>query len=322
MYELIYGEECRAALADQCDLIVPAPVGPAECAVLPSATLAAIDVAFTGWSSPQFDAALLARLPRLRAVFHGAGSVRPYVSEAFWQRGITLTNAAAANAVPVAEYTVSMVVLALKQVWRLNRETRQTRTFPRDLGGVRGTRGATVGLISLGLIGREVLQRLHTLEVEVLAYDPYLPAEKAAELGVRLVALPDLMARSDVVSLHSPLNAETAGFITGELLARLKPGATFINTARGGLVRETELIEFLQRRSDVQAILDVTVPEPPEAASALYDLPNVLLTPHLAGSVGDECRRMGWAMVGEFGRFVRGEPLHFSVTRDQALRQT
>lgn len=322
MFELIYGGDCRAAVGAQARLLTPSLLAPAPRPGLPPEALAGIEAVFTGWGSPCFDEALLRQMPRLRAVFHGAGSVRPYVTEAFWHRGILIATAAAANALPVAEYTLGAIILSLKQVWHLCRQTRGARTFPKDFPFVHGLHQATIGLVSLGLIGREVLRRLRPFDVKVLVYDPYLPAPQAAELGVESVALAELMARSDVVSLHSPLNAETQGFITGELLAHLKPGATFINTARGGLVNEPELIAFLRHRPDVQAILDVTSPEPPPPDSLLYDLPNVFLTPHIAGSMGPECRRMGWAMVEEFGRFARGEPLRFALTRERALLQT
>jgi phosphoglycerate dehydrogenase-like enzyme len=255
-------------------------------------------------------------------VFHGAGSVRPYVTEAFWRRDIAITTAAAANAIPVAEYTLGAILLCLKHAWHLQRQTRAGRSFPRSFPPVRGTGGAIIGLVSLGLIGREVLRLLRAFAMEVLVYDPYLPAADIVALGAQSASLPELMTRSDVVSLHSPLNPETRGFITGALLDHLKPGAAIINTARGGIVNEPELLAFLQRRPDVQAVLDVTAPEPPASDSALYDLPNVFLTPHIAGSMGLECRRMGWAMVDEFGRFARGEPLRYALSREQALRQT
>ena len=124
------------------------------------------------------------------------------------------------------------------------------------------------------------------------------------------------MAPIDLVALL----AETTGFVDRRLLDRMKPNATFINTARGGLVREGDLVEFLATRPDVQAILDVTDPEPPATDSPLYDLPNVVLTPHIAGSIGPECRRMGRAMVEEFQRYARGETLRYGVDREQLAR--
>jgi len=100
-------------------------------------------------------------------------------------------------------------------------------------------------------------------------------------------------------------------------LTLLKEGASFINTSRGAVVNEPELIRFLQERPDVQAVLDVTHPEPPVPESPLYDLPNVFLTPHLAGSLGGECRRMAQFMMEELERYLRGEPLRWEITRER-----
>lgn len=322
MFELIYGDECLRAIGAESRLLADRPLGPHHDAALWLGTMADAEVVFTGWNSPPFDDALLTRLPRLRAVFHGGGTLRPYVTEAFWNRGIAVATAASANAVPVAEYTLGAILLSLKRAWALNRQIRRERAFPAVLPPVPGAHGSTVGLVSLGLIGREVLRRLQQFDVRIVAHDPHLPDGRFRELGVEALPLDELMACSDVVSLHTPLHSETEGLIDGALLGRLKPGATFINTARGGLVREPELITFLRSRPDVQAILDVTSPEPPVAGSALYELPNVFLTPHIAGSLGAECRRMGWAMVSEFRRYVRREPLHHSVSRELASRQT
>ena len=180
--------------------------------------------------------------------------------------------------------------------------------------------GATVGLVSLGLIGRRVAEQLRAYDVRVLAYDPLLTAAQCAEIGVAPASLAEIFDGADIISLHTPLLPETMGFIDAALLARLRPGATLINTARGGLMREADLVTTLRARPDVQAILDVTDPEPPARDSPLYDLPNVFLTPHIAGSIGAECRRMGRAMVDEFHRYARGEPLRHTVTREQLAR--
>ena len=133
-----------------------------------------------------------------------------------------------------------------------------------------------------------------------------------------MCALDEVFARGDVVSLHAPWLPQTEGMITGAQLAAMREKATFLNTARGALVREAELIAVLQQRADLCAVLDVTHPEPPAPDSPLYALPNVVLTPHIAGSVGAECQRMGRAMADELARYVRGAPLHWSITRSQA----
>lgn len=313
----IYGDECLQLLAPHARLVAP-PLTAERLAAVAPAALAEIDVVFSGWGGPRFDAALLAQMPRLRAVFYGAGSLRPIATDALWQRPITVCSAAALNAQPVVEFTFGAILLSFKRVWHQDRAVRARRTF-RPLDGVPCATGfgATVGLTSLGLIGRGVAERLRSCDVTVLAYDPTLTATEAAALGVTSVSLDELFARSDIVSLHTPLLPETTGMVDAALLARLRPDATLINTARGGLIVERDLIAFLRARPDVQAILDVTEPEPPAPDSPLYDLPNVVLTPHIAGSIGRECRRMGRAMIEEFLRFDRGQPLRFAVDAQQ-----
>jgi len=322
MFELIYGEECSIPIGDHAHVLGSRPEDPGQLRSAAPRWLEEVDVVFTGWGGPRFDEELLRRLPRLRAVFHGGGTVRPHVTDAFWDRGILLTTAAEANAAPVAEFTTAAIWLSLKRAWQLNRQVRHERTFSSPHPSVPGARGSTVGLVSLGQIGRLVRDRLRASEVRVIAYDPYVSKARFRELDIEPVSLPELMTRSDVVSLHTPLTSETEGMITTALLHRFKPGATFINTARGALVRESDVIAFLLARPDVQAIFDVTWPMPPAAESQLYDLPNVFLTPHIAGSLGPECRRLGWAMVEEFRRHVRGEPLWHQISRAQAERQT
>jgi phosphoglycerate dehydrogenase-like enzyme len=157
---------------------------------------------------------------------------------------------------------------------------------------------------------------LASFNFRVLAYDPFISPSTADELGVKSVSLKELFEQSDVVSLHTPHLAETEGMITGEHFSAMKPNATFINTARAQVVRQDELIEVAKKRSDLQFVLDVVYPEPPEPSSPLYDLQNVVLTPHIAGSVGMECRRMGRYMVEELERFVKGEPLRWAVTHE------
>ncbi|HYO10250.1 MAG TPA: hydroxyacid dehydrogenase [Tepidisphaeraceae bacterium] len=272
-----------------------------------------VEVLFSGWGAPVADEAFLEAAPRLRAIFYGAGSVAGWITDAVWQRGVVVSSAYAANAVPVAEYALSVILFSLKHGWSLVCQTRQQRVFP-DRNGAPGCYGSTVGLVSLGVTARTLLRLLRPFDLKVIAYDPYVGQSEAEALGVDIVSLDELFARSDVVSCHTPLLEETVGMITGEHLASMKRGATFVNTARGQLVREREMTEVLSRRADLCAVLDVAAVEPPEQASPLYELPNVVLTPHIAGSVGNECRRMGRYMVEELERFLGGQPLRWAVT--------
>ena len=314
-YDVIYGPDERQDIANLAEIFAPRQ----NTGVLTEdpAALAEAEVIFSGWGAPHMDAAFLAAAPRLKAVFYGAGSIKGLVSDAFWARGIVVSSAYAANAVPVAEFTLSQILFCLKLGWRYIQHLRQGQPYWQRMH-VPGAYGSTVGIVSLGMIGRMVCEHLKRFDVKVIAYDPFVKPADAAALGVELCSLGELFRRSDVVSLHTPWLKETEGLITGQLLASMKPDAAFINTARGAVVREDEMIEVLRSRPDLQAVLDVTHPEPPPAGSPLYTLPNVAITPHIAGSMDNECRRMGRYMVQEFERYLKGEPLRWGIGQKQA----
>lgn len=317
-YQLVFGPEERRAIESLVE--VKGVFHSREEALQCPETLKDVEIIFSGWGGPRVDTEFLAKAPRLKLVLHAAGSVRPIVSDAFWERGVRICSAYGANAIPVSEFTFAAVVFCLKRAFSLNRKVVQGRTFQSSFPGpnVPGCYGTTVGIVSLGMVGRRVCQLLRNLQVRILAYDPYVRPENAKDLGVdSLCSLEDLFRSSDVVSLHAPLLPETEGMIRYHHLVRLKEGASFINTSRGAVVNEPDLIRFLKERPDVQAVLDVTHPEPPVPESPLYDLPNVFLTPHLAGSLGGECRRMGQFMVEELDRYLKGEPLRWEITREQ-----
>jgi phosphoglycerate dehydrogenase-like enzyme len=208
-------------------------------------------------------------------------------------------------------------LFSLKRGWHFAFSARRKKALP-GRGQVPGAYGSTVGLVSLGMVGRLVRERLRPFDLRVAAYDPYVTSEEARVLGVDLMSLEDLFASSEVVSLHAPLLPETEGMILGSHLASMKWNAALINTSRGAVVREAEMVEVLEERPDLWAVLDVTNPEPPEPGSRLYNLPNVVLTPHIAGSLGSECRRMGRLVVDELRRFVAGVPLEYEITRERA----
>ncbi|MGC9468237.1 MAG: hydroxyacid dehydrogenase [Anaerolineae bacterium] len=314
-YDKIYGEPERADIDALVEIIAP-PQTAASVHGDP-AVLADIDVIFSGWGMATLDEAFLAAAPSLKVVFYGSGSIKGFVTEATWDRDIVICSAWAANAVPVSEYALAQILFSLKRGWyhalTIKREQAWIDQVP-----VPGAYQSTVGIVSLGMIGRLVAERLKPFDLRVVAYDPFVTAGDAAVLEVKLVDLHEIFQQADVVSLHTPELPETLGMITGDHLASMKEGATFINTARGGVVREDEMIAVLQQRPDLYAVLDVTEPEPPEEGSPLYTLPNVVLTPHIAGSMHHECRRMGRYMIEECERYLRGEPLKWSISRERA----
>lgn len=279
-----------------------------------------VEIIFSGWGAPKLNEAFLNALPSLKAFFYSAGSVRDFVSDAFWERDILLTSAYKANAIPVAEFTFATIILALKRVWHFNSYIRVGEPHQHDDSIIAGAyHGTRVGIISLGAIGRLVCEKLLTLDVEVLAYDPFAEPEVFESLQLtRVDDLESLFAQCDVVSLHAPWLKATEGLVTEACLRKLREGATFINTARPAIVDEPALVRVLKERRDLQAILDVVEKEHELDKSPLARLPNAFVTPHIAGSKGRECFRMGALAVEECRRYLAGEPALTPLTKATA----
>ncbi|MCB5911617.1 hydroxyacid dehydrogenase [Streptomyces pinistramenti] len=283
------------------DLAAPAPAV--------AAALAEAEVLLTCWDAPPLTGRVLERAPRLRAVVHAAGSVKPHVTPACWERGIAVASAAGANALPVAEYTLAAILLANKRVLHAARRYRSLRTA-HDWHGELAAAGnyrRTVGVIGASRIGRRVIELLRPFDLRVLLHDPHVDAAQAGRLGVRAVPLDALCAASDVVTVHAPELPATRHLLGAAELALLPDGATLVNTARGSLVDGAALVAEL-RDGRISAVLDVTEPELPPPDSPLYDLPNVLLTPHVAGSLGGELHRLADHALDELERYTKGLP--------------
>jgi len=312
-YTWIYGEPERARIAELVDVYAP-PQTPDSVAENP-AVLAEAEVFLSGWGCPRLTAELLDAAPNLKLVLYGAGTIKSLVTDEFWARGIPIVSAWNGNAVPVSEFSLAHILLGLKSVWQHVQLLRSEKAWQRL--PIAGGFDSTVGLVSLGAIGKIMVERLRTFDVKIIAYDPFVTAEQGAALGVEMVSLDELFRRSDVVSVHTPWLKETERLITAAHIASMKPYTTFINTSRGAVVCEEEVLEVLKDRPDLVAVIDVTYPEPPAADSPLYTLPNVILTPHIAGAIHGECRRMGQMMIAELERFLAGQPLKWALTREQ-----
>ena len=284
-----------------------------------TAALAEADVLFATWGMPKLDEEFLAAAPRLKAVFYAAGSVKCFATPESYKRGIVISSAWQANAIPVAEYSHATILLGLTGFWSSQRLARAGK-FSHQHSPVAGAFHSNVGLVSLGAIGRLVAGHLAKHEINILAYDPYATPAAAAALGVTLVSLQELFAKSHVVSLHTPWLPETEKMINGPLLRSMPEGATLINTSRGAVIDETDLCQVLAERQDITAILDVTHPEPPLPDSPLRTLENVVLTPHIAGSIGGEVARMGYWMNDELDLYLAGKPLQHGVSEDMLAR--
>lgn len=276
--------------------------------------LAAADILLTCWGAPPIDAAALARMPQLRAIVHAAGSIKHLIGPEVFQRNIRVTSAAEVNAIPVAEFTLATIILAAKRVRSFIRTQQETGAGnPWDLPVTDvGNYRRTIGVVGASRVGRRVLDLLRTIDAQVLLADPTLTPESAQHLPAQLVDLDDLCRRSDIITLHAPDLPETHHMLDKDRLALLRDGAIVINTARGSLIDTVALTAEVES-GRISAVLDVTDPEPLPADSPLRQLPNVVLTPHVAGSLGNELQRLAQTAVGEIVAFVADQPPHYPV---------
>ena len=284
----------------------------------PAERLANVEILLTSWGVPLLTSERLERMPKLRAVFHCAGTVRSFASDKLWERGILVTNGADANAIPVAEFTFASIVLAGKKAHVLANDARTHRedwsysTQRGELGNI----GRVIGVIGFSRIGRRVVQLVQQLQdVTVLVSDPHADPLAVEAAGGRLVPLAELLPASDIVTVHAPALPETRHMIGAPELRAMKDHSTLINTARGSLV-DTRALEVECATGRIHALLDVTEPEPLPRDSVLYDLPNVVITPHIAGSLGTETRRMSDAALDDLERFLTGQELLAQVVHE------
>jgi phosphoglycerate dehydrogenase-like enzyme len=278
-------------------------------ALLPQA-----DACITSWGVDALDADVMAAAPRLKALAHMGSSVKRFVSDALWARGVRVTSAGAALALDVAETTVGLMIVGMKRVWPLGQHVRaggwrETHWWP-----AREMFSKKVGIIGASNVGRHVIKLLGSFSVEILLYDPFVKPEEARALGVTLVGLDELLRMSDIVSLHAPEKPDTIHMLNAERLAMMKDDALVINTARGALIDEKAFIRELEK-GRFFAFLDVTDPEPPAADSPLRKLENVVITPHSAGCI-ENCGRMGEMAAEELRRFFAGEPAIYEMKPD------
>lgn len=271
---------------------------------------------FSTWGMPSFtEEEIRTYLPSLKAVFYGAGSVQSF-ARPFLNCGVKVFSAWAANAVPVAEYTVAQIILAGKDFFVQSRllAAEDRAAAQARHGGHIGNYRKKVGLIGCGMIGSLVAELLKAYDLEVMAFDPFMSPEKAERLGVTPCSLEEMFATCSVVSNHLANNPQTQRMLTYKHFSSMLPYATFLNTGRGAQVVEEDLVRILTERPDLTAVLDVTHPEPSPAGHPFYSLPNCFMTPHIAGSLGGEVVRMAEYMVDEYERLTAGVPVKYEVT--------
>lgn len=295
--DYVYSESQRKQIAEVTDLM-PEIVNAGN---FDSVDLKDVEVIFSTWGMMCFTDEQLDRMPNLKAVFYGAGAT-DYFARPLLARGIKVISAWKANAIPVAEFVLAQIILSMKNYFSNN--------WNNKFAGP-GCYGETVALIGAGAISSKLQEMLKVLNLNVLVI-PSRPER-------RTVSLEEAFRTAYVVSNHLPNREDNQKVLTRELFASMRQGATFINTGRGAQVDEAGLIEVLKARPDLTALLDVTFPEPPEAGSELYTLPNVRLTTHIAGSLNDEVHRMADYVIGDYLHFAAGEPLEHEVTEEMLM---
>jgi D-3-phosphoglycerate dehydrogenase len=234
---------------------------------------------------------LLGHAPKLRIVGRAGVGVDNIEMDAATRRGVLVVNTPGSSAASVAEHALALMLSLARSIPQLNAALHAGRWEKSGTAGAE-LRGKTLGLVGLGRIGAEVARRARALEMRVLAYDPYLTPERAAEWGVELLPLESMLAQADYVSLHTALSPATDRIVNAAFLAQMKRGARLINTARGELVDEAALAEALRSGHLAGAALDVFAVEPPRD-SPLLAMPNVIATPHVAGSTAEAQEEVG-----------------------------
>lgn len=278
-----------------------------------------VEVIVATWDMVPFTEDELAEyFPGLKLVLYAAASVR-YFAEPFLRRGVKVLSAWGAMAVPVAEYTLGAILHANKGFYLAMARYRSEgfaagkhiaqNVYP-------GTYDTPVGVIGAGMIGSLVIKLLRNHSVRVKVYDPFLPEERAEQLGVERTSLEELFESCQTITNHLANNAQTQGLLNYDLFRRMGKAATFINTGRGAQVVEADLVRALSEEPDRCALLDVTWPEPCPADHPFWSMPNVFITPHIAGYAAREVFCLPDCMMEELDRYLRGEPNLYEVNLD------
>ena len=279
------------------------------------------DVYVTGWGSPCLEKRILDKAPNIKLLVHVGGSVYGYVSPEMWDRGIRVIAGNALMAESVAEGTLAYILAAYRDIPKFS--TNLKSGMWRYNGGEpwknKGLRRKTVGVISYGMVAKNLVRILQGFAVNLLVYDiKDIPEEDKKRYGITQVTLDEIFQKSDIVSLHTPLNDKTYHMIGKRHFELMKDGALFVNTARGAVVDEAAMIEVLNS-GRIRAALDVYENEPLSADHPLLSVPNTLLMPHMAGPTYDLRAYTSRALLEESAAYIdRGEELKSEITREMA----
>lgn len=279
--------------------------------------IAGCDAVITGWGTPSFTDAVLANADQLKLIVHSAGSIKNLLPPPVFEKGIRVSHVAAAMAPAVAELTLLLIMLSLRQIHRIDNAMKHHTPWDvaKKMGMSHEIREKRIGIVGAGYTGKYVIQTLKPFETDLWVYDPYLSEEEAVALGVKKVNLEKLLRECPIVTLQAPSTDATYRMIGAEQFSWLQDGAIFINTARSHLVDESALLAEL-KSGRISAALDVFEQEPLPENSPFRTLDNVIITPHIAATTYQTRQRQGQIATDEILRFFTDGTLRYEVTRD------
>lgn len=281
------------------------------------------DIYLTAWGSPRLDADILDAAPNLKLLVHVCGTVAPYVSDEMWKRGVRVISGNAGLAETTAEGAVAYIFAAQREIPKYSDALHDRKIWKKSTDVSRSLLGKTVGIVSYGAVAKNVLRMIQPFRVKILVYDIVeIPEEEKRKYNMEQVSLEELFSRSDIISVHTPLNSATHNLIGKPLFDLIQPDALFLNTSRGEVIDQAALEDALETER-FRAALDVYSPEPPLETSKLFDLPNVLMMPHMAGPTTDIRKELARKMIVEAHEFIDlGKPLRNEITAAVAARMS
>ena len=281
------------------------------------------DACITCWGTPSFSDEMLEQAKKLRLIAHSAGSIKNLIPKTYWEAGTRrITSNAALIAEDVAQTVLAFILCSLRGLWGFAKSTKngQWSGGEASLFATRSLDNLNVGLVGGSHVGKAVIKVLKPYNCNIKLYDPYISPIEANELGVTLSELDDLIATSDIISLHAPGTDECLKMINSKNAPLIKDGALFINTARGILVDEPSLIKELET-GRFFACIDVTDPEPPAIGHPFRSMENVILTPHIAGGhTADVRKSLGRNSIKKVFKYLHTGILDHEVRQEMLAR--
>jgi len=278
-------------------------------------------ICVTGWGCPSLDETVLKDAKGLSLVVHTGGSVADLVSDYLYDKGIRVISGNEIYAESVAEGTLAYMLAALRRIPFCNKNVQEGLWKDMDRKN-KGLLDRTVGLIGFGAIPRYLVPMLKPFRTGIQVYDPFVSDDTLDAYGVeRATSLEDLFAGCDIVSNHLPFTNDTRHLVSADLLSRMRSGALFVNTGRGGTVDE-EALEAVLQSGTIHAVLDVFEIEPLPMESKLRGLDNAILIPHMAGPTADRYETVGLVLAEASANWLDGKPLDYEVSREYASKMT